>query len=242
MKTYNLDVIHRIKRFSKEFNASKALCDKTWIVFNDSGKREVYIFQLGGTLYITIDGVGVIGKWKWVAANNSLIINRDGKVMVLHPEFIDNSILALNLDGTNEMAFLINQKNEQFAAAKKTSQLEQLLIEKENILMAEELKDELQSSWSAFLIYLVFILLMSPFLIIYIDRPYQRFLGGMIEDSPHGSVLSFLIILFFYFIYLSLPLIPYKILMRPLESFFYKRKLKKWIKEHPDDPRIEYLN
>ena len=138
MKTYVIEAIKRIKRFSEEFNVKTTLCDKTWTVFNDSGENEVYIFQPNGTAYVTNNGIGIKGQWEWVSANNSLIINKDGNVIMLHPEFIDNTVLALTLDGTNKMAFLIEQGNKKAFEAKTLAQLEQYFIEKEKLLIAEQ--------------------------------------------------------------------------------------------------------
>ena len=138
MKTYFLDVIKRIKRFSEEFNVQTTLCDKTWTVFNDTGEREVYIFQPNGTVFITSNGIGIKGKWHWLSANRSLIINKDDNVMMFHPEFIDNTILALTLDGTSKMAFLIEQGNKNAFAAKTLAQLEDYFIIKEKKLIEDE--------------------------------------------------------------------------------------------------------
>lgn len=138
MKTYVIEAIKRIKRFSEEFNVKTTLCDKTWTVFNDSGENEVYIFQPDGTAYVTNNGIGIKGQWEWVSANNSLIINKDGNVIMLHPEFIDNTVLALTLDGTNKMAFLIEQGNKKAFEAKTLAQLEQYFVEKEKQLIDEE--------------------------------------------------------------------------------------------------------
>ena len=138
MKTYFLDVIKRIKRFSEEFNVQTTLCDKTWTVFNDTGEKEVYIFQPDGTVFITSNGIGIKGKWHWLSANRSLIINKDDNVMMFHPEFIDNTILALTLDGTSKMAFLIEQGNKNAFAAKTLAQLEDYFIIKEKKLIEDE--------------------------------------------------------------------------------------------------------
>lgn len=80
-------------------------------MFNDTGERELYIFQPDGSVIITKNGIGIKGTWEWIATNKSLVINSNGKVIMLHPEYIDKTILALNLDGTNMMAFLIEENH-----------------------------------------------------------------------------------------------------------------------------------
>lgn len=144
MKTYVLEAIKRIKRFSEKFDVSTTLCDKTWVVFNDTGERELYIFQPDGTTFITKNGVGIKGKWHWVSANQSLIINKDDNVIMLHPEYIDKTILALNIDGTNKMAFLIEEKHLESFPANTLAQLEQYFIRKERYLIE---KDKLRVEW-----------------------------------------------------------------------------------------------
>lgn len=140
MKTYVLEAIRRIKRFSEKFDVSTTLCDKTWVVFNDTGERELYIFQPDGSVIITKNGIGIKGKWEWIATNKSLVINSNDNVIMLHPEYIDKTILALNLDGTQKMAFLIEQGNKEAFAAKTLAQLEQFFVEKEKQLIDDENK------------------------------------------------------------------------------------------------------
>ena len=138
MKTYLLEVINRIKRFSEKFDVSTTLCNKTWVVFNDSGERELYIFQPDGSVIITNNGIGIKGRWEWISANNSLLIIRDDNVVMLHPEFIDSTILALTLDGTQKMAFLIEQANKEAFEAKTLTQLDKYFKKKEKLLIEAE--------------------------------------------------------------------------------------------------------
>lgn len=137
MKTYILDSINRFKRFSENLDVATTLSNKTWVVFNDSGERELYIFQPDGSVIITKNGIGIVGQWQWISANQSLIIQRDGSVIMLHPEYIDNIILALNLDGTRETAFLIEDSNRESFAPKTLSQLEGYFRNKEQKLIEE---------------------------------------------------------------------------------------------------------
>ena len=130
MKTYILDSINRFKRFSEKLDVATTLSNKTWVVFNDSGERELYIFQTDGTVIITKDGVGIKGKWQWLPENKSLIISQDNSVVMLHPQYIDQNILALQLDGKSDIAFLIEDANRIAFAPKTLAQLEQYFEKK----------------------------------------------------------------------------------------------------------------
>lgn len=57
MKTYLLDSINRLKRFSQNLDVQATLCGRSWLVFNDSGDKEVYIFEPDNSLVISIKGV-----------------------------------------------------------------------------------------------------------------------------------------------------------------------------------------
>ena len=124
MKTYLLDTINRIKQYSATLDAQTNLSGKSWVVFNDSGDKEVLIFNADGTVLMTVNGSGIKRTWQWIAANKSLIISQpDDSIVMLHPEYLDNSVMALNRDGTNEYAFLIDENNSSTFAPKTLSEL-----------------------------------------------------------------------------------------------------------------------
>ena len=111
MKTYLLDTFNRYKRFSEELDAKTILCNKSWWVFNDSGEKEIYIFNNNGTLIISVSGRVTNATWQYISANKSLIISGNNQSYMVHPAFYDNMIFALQVDGTNEYAFLIDENN-----------------------------------------------------------------------------------------------------------------------------------
>ena len=69
MKTYLYDTFHRYKRFSEELDAKTILCNKSWWVFNDSGEKEIYIFNTNGTLIISVSGRVTNATWQYISAN-----------------------------------------------------------------------------------------------------------------------------------------------------------------------------
>ena len=52
MKTYLFETLNRYKRFSESLDAKAVLSNKAWIVFNDEGEKQVYIFQEVGNIYL----------------------------------------------------------------------------------------------------------------------------------------------------------------------------------------------
>lgn len=92
MKTYLLDIPNRYNRFSKNLDVKTILCNKSWLIFNDSGDKELYIFQENGSLITSINGSVINATWQYLSANNSLVISFKEKSYMLHPSFKDDVI------------------------------------------------------------------------------------------------------------------------------------------------------
>lgn len=88
MKTYLFNAINRYKKFSEELDVKAILCDKSWWVFNDSGEKELYIFNTDGNLIISISGKVSNGTWQYIAANKSIIISGNNQSYMVRPVFL----------------------------------------------------------------------------------------------------------------------------------------------------------
>lgn len=142
MKTYLFDSLARFKRFSESLDIATTLSNKTWVVFNDSGERELYIFKTDGKVYITTNGIGYQGTWEWLSANKSLIIHKADTVFMLHPEIVEECVLVLTLDGTKDCVFLIEDQNRQSFAPKTLAQLQNHFEEKERKVLEAERREK----------------------------------------------------------------------------------------------------
>ena len=131
MKTYLLETLNRYKRFSESLDAKAVLSNKAWIVFNDEGEKQVYIFQEDGTVLITTNGIGSVKTWKYIPANKSILINgEDNSFVMLRTAFVDENILAFQLDGTDRYAFMIDENNKALFAPKTLEELHTYLVDK----------------------------------------------------------------------------------------------------------------
>ena len=138
MKTYLFDTLNRFRRFSENLDVKATLCNKPWQVFNDSGEKELYIFQEDGTLLITYSGRVTHSTWQYIAANKSIVISAGQQSYMVHPAFMDNVLFALQVDGTNECAFLIDENNAQSFAPRSYTALMGYFEEKERRALEEE--------------------------------------------------------------------------------------------------------
>ena len=115
MKTFLLDSFNRYKRFSEELDVKTILCNKSWLIFNDCGDKELYVFQENGSLIASVNGNVTNAKWQYIPANKSLVVSFREQSFMFHPSFINNVIFALQQDGTERFAFMINEeKSESF--------------------------------------------------------------------------------------------------------------------------------
>lgn len=131
MKTYLLETLNRYKRFSESLDAKAVLSNKAWVVFNDEGEKQVYIFHEDGTVLITTNGIGSVKTWKYIPANKSILINGDGnRFVMLSTAFVDENILAFQLDGTDRYAFMIDENNKALFAPKTLEELNIYLVDK----------------------------------------------------------------------------------------------------------------
>ena len=113
MQTFLFDIFNRYKRFSENLDVKTVLCNKTWFVFNNSGEREIYIFQENGKLKISLNGKVTHATWEYIPANKSLIISGNEQSYMVHAAYVDNILFALQIDATKEYAFLIDENNKQ---------------------------------------------------------------------------------------------------------------------------------
>lgn len=251
MKTYLLETLNRYKRFSESLDAKAVLSNKAWIVFNDEGEKQVYIFQEDGTVLITTNGIGSVKTWKYIPANKSILINGDGnRFVMLRTAFVDENILAFQLDGTDRYAFMIDENNKALFAPKTLEELNIYLVDKldkekqkrieqqnkENEFAekakqkvdrekAEKIRREIEMKYldSKIKKGMFFVVLAAVF---YALAAAFSVLGGSVWV---GSLLFAIIFTYFGVCF-------YK---RGMNTF--KQKIKEYKENNPDDPCIAYL-
>lgn len=267
MKTYLFNAINKYKKFSETLEVKKAICDKAWWVFNDSGEKELYIFQEDGTLYITLSGKVNNGTWQYIPANKSIIISANNQSYMVHAAFMDDCIFALQVDGTEEYAFLIDEQNQQnflpetysdvinYFIAKEQKTLEeerrqQLLIlqqekeEKERLANEQERQRKMELSYRAMDIRrggCMYSLLgiIVPFLCLMIPSFLYIFSFSLLS-----SLAGWMKVIHAIGGLAVAGLIAFQLnkFYESICSFIERKNCKKWKKEHPDDPVNEFLD
>ena len=92
----------------KKLDITSKLMGREWRMLSDdpsvTGK---YIFLKDGKLLISINGVSTYSQWQ-IATESSLIMDEGVATFLYKVVHIDDNIVVLNLDGTDNFSFLIN--------------------------------------------------------------------------------------------------------------------------------------
>jgi hypothetical protein len=109
MKTYILDIIPKIQKFSKKLDDITLLSNQHWVLMDSiGGSKTVLIFRLNNELLVSVDGKVNKGKWEYLG-NNSILIDLLNESFLYKHGFFDENVLALKSDNKNEFALLINE-------------------------------------------------------------------------------------------------------------------------------------
>jgi hypothetical protein len=110
MRTFLLDIIPRIQRYSQKLDNLAVLTNKHWVVIDEElNSKIVFIFrEKENQLLISENGKIEKGTWEYLGNNSLMIDRKDGCYLFKHG-FIDDTVLALKIDGKDEYALLVNE-------------------------------------------------------------------------------------------------------------------------------------
>ena len=102
--------LNSIKQFTLSLNKKSLLIDKPWILIDDDGAIQKFIFKKDKGLVLSKNGKVTEGKWDYFIEARSLLIDRGTDKLLLNEEFVDENVLLLKKDGSeNEFYALANE-------------------------------------------------------------------------------------------------------------------------------------
>jgi len=109
MLYFVLDIIPKIQAYSKKLDETSLLTNQHWVSINEiEHSKIVFIFRPNEQLLISDNGKIERGKWEYIGSN-SLVIDRQSESFLFKHGFLDESVLALKVDGTETYALFINE-------------------------------------------------------------------------------------------------------------------------------------
>ncbi|NJN78252.1 MAG: hypothetical protein HC803_07900 [Saprospiraceae bacterium] len=105
------EYVNRLKKYSQQLDNFAVLTDQPWVTnFDNPTERCVYIFRNKDSQLITSTNGNVKkGTWDYLPSMKSLLIELGDKTTLYNQGFLDNSIMILRRDGTDEHQLFVNE-------------------------------------------------------------------------------------------------------------------------------------
>lgn len=111
MKTYLQNIVPQLKNFSLSLDKTAILINKPWALIDDEGEVQKLIFKKNKELILSKNGQVTEGKWDYFPEAKSLLIDRGTDKILCNEAMIDEGILIMKLDGTNNQFFVLANEN-----------------------------------------------------------------------------------------------------------------------------------
>lgn len=108
MNIYLKDLFSRIKSYSKQLDAEAILYNKKWLFITENDEQVVYIFRPNNELIVTLNGIGVKGRWE-ILFDNTISIEVKEEIRIYNAAFVEEKFLALQLDSNNRFDVLVEK-------------------------------------------------------------------------------------------------------------------------------------
>ena len=111
MKIFLKNISSQLKQYSKSLDKQSILIDKPWALIDDEFEMQRLIFKKDGGLILSKNGKVTEGSWEYLPTANSLLIDRGNDKILCNEEFVDDGVLILKLDGTDNRFFALANEN-----------------------------------------------------------------------------------------------------------------------------------
>ena len=111
MKMYLKSIAQQLRNHSLSLEKSNILIDKPWALIDDEFEMQKLIFKKNKDLVLSKNGQVQMGKWDYFPEAKSLLIDRSTDKILCNEAFVDNGVMILKLDGTNNRFFILANEN-----------------------------------------------------------------------------------------------------------------------------------
>jgi hypothetical protein len=111
MKLYLGNLLSRVKEYSQSLDIKEVFVECPWVIIDENKNQQKYIFKRNGDLIMSLNGQVTIGKWEYLSAAKSLVIDRNVDKILLNQNFVDPVVMVLKMDGAmnHENLILANE-------------------------------------------------------------------------------------------------------------------------------------
>lgn len=133
MKYQLKSLVENLKNYSKKLDNYAILTEQPWITKTENEEeRFVVIFRKkDNELLISVNGKVEKGKWDYIPAMNSLIVERESGTTLYNQGFFDDSIMILKVDGTDNYQLFVNENKIESSIEKLLEKIEKKYLQGE---------------------------------------------------------------------------------------------------------------
>src|SRR4051812_4384578 len=107
MKEYLSNLLPRVKEFSASLDKQEIFINKAWVWVDSDNNQQKLIFKRNGELIMSLNGNATVGKWEYIKAAKSLLLDRIYDKVLLNQAFVDEAVMILKHDGTKGDNFML---------------------------------------------------------------------------------------------------------------------------------------
>jgi len=100
-----------LSNFNRTLQKKVLLIDKPWVLVDNDGEIQKLIFKENNSLILSKNGNVIEGSWEYFPEARALLINRITDKLLLKEQFIDENIIVLKKDGTEDCYFVFANEN-----------------------------------------------------------------------------------------------------------------------------------
>jgi hypothetical protein len=112
MIQYIQNLLPRLQQFSQRLDHIENFVDKPWVLIDEEGNRHIYIFQRNQSLIMSLNGKVQVGKWEYIQAAKSLLIDRQIDKILLNNAFVEKGLMILRMDGSPDRPWVLANETE----------------------------------------------------------------------------------------------------------------------------------
>ena len=103
--------VKSLSNSTKSLSKQALFVDKPWAIIDNDGEIQKLIFKKDGGLVLSKNGKVTVGSWEYLPEARSLLVDRVTDKLLLQEQFIDESVLILRKDGTDNDFFALANEN-----------------------------------------------------------------------------------------------------------------------------------
>jgi hypothetical protein len=111
MKIFLQNTVKGLRNYSKSLEKKSILIEKPWALIDSDFEIQKLIFKKNKELIMSKDGQVNMGKWDYLPEAKSLLIDRGTDTILCNEGFIDEAVMILKMDGTNNNFFVLANEN-----------------------------------------------------------------------------------------------------------------------------------